>query len=99
MKAKLAFLILFSLHFTLDSSRAQNVNGKPAIFVCGDSTAKNSGNGKSGEPVAGWGTPLAGFFDPAKVEIRNVGHAGTSSRTYFDGDWPRVLPQIRRGDF
>jgi len=72
---------------------------KPSIFVCGDSTAKNSGNGKSGEPVAGWGTPIAGFFDSAKVTIKNVGHAGTSSHTYYDGDWPNVLPQIKSGDF
>jgi len=33
------------------------------------------------------------------VTIRNVGHAGTSSRTYYDGDWPNVLPQIKPGDF
>jgi lysophospholipase L1-like esterase len=49
--------------------------------------------------VAGWGTPLAEFFDAAKVDIKNVAHAGTSSRTYYDGDWPTVLPQIRSGDF
>jgi lysophospholipase L1-like esterase len=83
----------------LDSSRAQDVAGKPAIFVCGDSTAKNSGKGKNGEPVAGWGTPLADFFDSSKVTIKNVAHAGTSSRTYYEGDWPKVLPQIHSGDF
>jgi len=73
--------------------------GKPVIFVCGDSTSKNSGKGKNGNPVVGWGTPIAAFFDPAKIAVNNVGHAGRSSRTYYDGDWPRVLPQIRAGDF
>jgi lysophospholipase L1-like esterase len=99
MKTKLGFLILFSLLGALESSRAQDVTAKPRIFVCGDSTAKNSGKGKSGEPLIGWGTPFADFFDPAKVVINNVAHAGTSSRTYYEGDWPRVLPQIRSGDF
>jgi lysophospholipase L1-like esterase len=71
----------------------------PVIFVCGDSTSKNSGKGKDGQPVAGWGTPIADFFDPAKAVINNVGHAGKSSLTYYDGDWPKVLPQIKAGDF
>jgi lysophospholipase L1-like esterase len=31
--------------------------------------------------------------------MKNVGHAGRSSRTYYDGDWPNVLPQIKAGDF
>jgi rhamnogalacturonan acetylesterase len=73
-------------------------NDKPTIFVCGDSTAKNSGRGKNGSPVAGWGTPIAGFFDSEKVTVSNVGHAGTSSRTYYSGDWPNVLPKIKAGD-
>lgn len=73
--------------------------GKPVIFVVGDSTSKNSGKGKNGSPVAGWGTPIAAYFDPAKVVINNVGHAGRSSRTYYDGDWPNVLPKINAGDY
>ena len=72
---------------------------RPTIFVCGDSTSKNSGNGKNGNPVAGWGTPIATFFDPAKVAVNNVGHAGRSSLTYYDGDWPHVLPRITAGDY
>jgi lysophospholipase L1-like esterase len=73
----------------------------PTIFVLGDSTARNSGNGRNGQPVAGWGTPLADYFDPAKATVANVGHAGTSSRTYYNnpGDWPKVLPRINSGDF
>jgi len=66
----------------------------PAIFVCGDSTAKNNAGG-----AQGWGTAIAAYFDPAKAVINNVAHAGTSSRTYYDGDWPRVLPQIKTGDY
>ena len=72
---------------------------KPAIFVCGDSTSKFAGNETAESEMQGWGTPIAQFFDPAKVTIKNVGHAGTSSLTYYQGDWPRVLPQINKGDF
>ena len=99
MKTKIPIIILFALSGLTIQNHAQDASGKPSIFVCGDSTAKNSGNGKNGEPVEGWGTPIAGFFDPAKVIIRNVGHAGTSSRTYYEGDWHTVLPQIKPGDF
>lgn len=74
---------------------------KPTIFVLGDSTARVSTAGKSGEPLVGWGTPLADYFDGDKVAIANVAHAGQSSRTYFNlpGDWPSVLPRIKAGDF
>ena len=99
MKTKLLFYVLLGLLGAPALGRTQAASGKPTIFVCGDSTAKNSGSGKNGELVAGWGTPLADFFDPAKVAIKNVAHAGTSSRTYYEGDWPTVLPQIQPGDF
>jgi lysophospholipase L1-like esterase len=66
----------------------------PAIVVCGDSTAKNNGRG-----AQGWGTAIAAYFDPAKATVNNVAHAGTSSRTYYNGDWPKVLPQIKAGDY
>lgn len=81
------------------STNPDRSDGKPTIFVCGDSTSKNSGKGKNGNPVAGWGTPIATFFDPAKVTVNNVGHAGKSSMTYYNGDWPKVLPLINAGDY
>ena len=73
----------------------------PNLWVLGDSTAHNSGRGRNGRPVAGWGTPLADYFDPARLTVRNVAHAGQSSRTYFTNpnDWPRVEPLIRPGDY
>ena len=80
---------------------ADTTTGPPTIFVMGDSTARNPGNGKNGQPWAGWGTPLADYFDPARAVVANVAHAGTSSRTYYNNpaDWPRALPLIRAGDF
>ena len=49
----------------------------PLIFVLGDSTARTSGSGKNGTPMAGWGTPLADYFDREKTTVANVAHAGT----------------------
>jgi len=66
----------------------------PGIFVCGDSTAKNNGKG-----AQGWGTAIDAYIDPGKAKVNNVAHAGTSSHTYYDGDWPKVLPQIKSGDY
>jgi len=97
----LASLVVLMGHALADDSPSQDSahQHKPTIFVCGDSTAKNSGVGKNGNPVAGWGTSIAAYFDPAKVTVSNVAHAGRSSRTYYDGDWPSVLPQINAGDY
>lgn len=99
MKAVLPSLTIFAAIVFAPCARAQDATNTPSIFVCGDSTAKNSGKGKNGDQVVGWGTPIAEFFDPAKVTIKNVAHAGRSSRTYYNGDWPKVLPQMRPGDF
>jgi len=74
-------------------------DSKPTIFVCGDSTAKNTAKSKDGRPLAGWGTPIAAYFDPAKVTVSNVAHAGQSSMSYYAKDWPNVLPQIKSGDY
>ena len=101
MNAKLLLLILPGLLCIAEYGRAQDATNKPAIFVVGDSTARNNGTGKNGEPMVGWGTPITNFFDTEKIVIKNVGHAGQSSRTYYNitNDWPSVLPQIKAGDF
>jgi len=75
--------------------------GKPTLFIVSDSTARNSGPGKNGQPLAGWGAPFADFFDATKVTVFNASHAGQSSRTYYNNpdDWPNTLSQIKAGDF
>jgi lysophospholipase L1-like esterase len=78
-----------------------SATGIPTIFVCGDSTARNNDKTRTNPPVQmmGCGNPIADYFDPAKATIANVAHAGTSSHTYYNGDWPKVLPQIKAGDY
>jgi lysophospholipase L1-like esterase len=99
VSASLALLVLAGALRAAAPTPPAAQPAKPTLFVCGDSTSKNAGRGKSGEPVAGWGTPIAQYFDAEKVTVNNVGHAGTSSLTYYQGDWPKVLPLIKKGDF
>jgi rhamnogalacturonan acetylesterase len=98
IRAALCLLLSLAL-FSRFAEAADSASDKPAIFVCGDSTAKNNGKGKNGQPMVGWGTTIAALFDPAKAVVKNVGHAGKSSLTYYVGDWPKVLPQINSGDY
>ncbi len=101
MRSFLRFVFALLLGVVIARPDLAAGEAKPAIFVLGDSTAHNTGKGKNGQPMVGWGTPLADFFDPAKVTIENVAHAGQSSRTYYSvpNDWPRVREMIKPGDF
>ena len=92
---RLAFVLALAASgsFRAAAADVSTPAGRPTIFVCGDSTSK------SPAPIQGWGTPIAAYFDPAKVTVSNEGHGGRSSRTYYDGDWPRVLPKINPGDY
>ncbi len=96
-----SLLFLFAVAGILTTWGEVAPMGKPTIFVCGDSTARNVTTGKNGQPCVGWGTPLADYFDAGKVTVANVAHAGQSSRTYYKNpeDWPSVLPRIHPDDF
>ena len=67
----------------------------PTLFIAGDSTAaKNNGN-----PIQGWGVPLADYFDPAKINVANHARGGRSSRTFItEGLWDKLLAQVKTGD-
>ena len=71
----------------------------PTLFLVGDSTVRNGdGTGKGGQ--WGWGEPLHGFFDPAKINVVNRAIGGRSSRTYItEGRWQEVLDRLKPGDF
>lgn len=65
----------------------------PAIFIVGDSTAKNI-DGR------GWGDPFAAYFDPEKITVVNRARAGRSARTFFtEGLWARVVEELKPGDY
>lgn len=91
-----------------DPARAQVVLPEPAnprlpsLILIGDSTVRNGrddGQGKGPAGQWGWGNPLAGYFDAARINVVNRAVGGLSSRTYLtSGHWERTLPLIKAGD-
>jgi sialate O-acetylesterase len=68
---------------------------KPSLFIIGDSTVRNSTAGQ-----VGWGDPLMGHFDPAKIQVYNRAIGGRSSRTFLsEGRWDAVMAHLKPGDF
>ncbi len=67
----------------------------PTLFIIGDSTVNNHGNG-----LQGWGTPIAYFFDTNRIRVENDAIGGRSSRSFLrEGRWDRVLEKLKAGDF
>lgn len=70
----------------------------PSLFLIGDSTVRNGhGDGSNGQ--WGWGDFVGRYFDLEKINVVNRAVGGTSSRTYFSSQWPRVLAMLKKGDF
>lgn len=68
---------------------------RPTLFLVGDSTVKNGTKGQEG-----WGTPIAAYFDPAKIEVVNRAIGGRSSRSFLtEGRWEKVMNEAKAGDF
>ena len=72
--------------------------GKPMVFITGDSTVKNKDKDEDG--MWGWGSQAGIIFDPAKITWENVAMAGRSTRSYLrEGRWERVYNALQPGDF
>jgi lysophospholipase L1-like esterase len=70
----------------------------PTLWIIGDSTVKNGADtGDNGQ--WGWGNPIASYFDQKQINIQNRALGGTSSRTFWRDQWPRILPEIKKGDY
>jgi lysophospholipase L1-like esterase len=68
---------------------------KPTLYLIGDSTVRNGTAGQQG-----WGDPIAGYFDPAKITVVNRALGGRSSRTFrTEGLWDKVTAELKPGDF
>ncbi len=77
------------------SPAADARDGKPTLFLIGDSTVNNSTAGQ-----VGWGKPLPSFFDTNRIHIVNRARGGRSSRTFLtEGLWSNVVAEQRPGDF
>lgn len=87
---------LFALAALVVSAVAANT---PTLWLIGDSTV-NNGSGKGDGGLWGWGAPLAGYFDSAKIKVVNRARGGRSSRTFLtEGLWEKVAAELKPGDF
>ena len=74
-------------------------DGKPVLFLIGNSTMRNGtkGNGNNGQ--WGWGYFAEDYFDKNKISVENQALGGMSSRTFYTRLWPDIRKAIRPGDW
>ena len=76
----------------------QRTEGKPVVFITGDSTVKNADSDPDG--MWGWGAVANTVFDESKIGIVNAAMAGRSCRSYLnEGRWEKVYNSLKPGDF
>lgn len=72
--------------------------GKPVVFITGDSTVKNEDKDENG--MWGWGAVANTVFNEKKITIANCAKAGRSTRTYLNEKrWEQVYNSVQPGDF
>ncbi len=72
--------------------------GKPVVFLTGDSTVKNEDKDEDG--MWGWGSQAYTVFDSTKIVVANCAKAGRSTRTYLnEGRWEQVYNSLQPGDY
>lgn len=72
--------------------------GKPVVWITGDSTVKNRDKDKGG--MWGWGSQAYTVFDKDKVTCYNAAQAGRSTRSYIrEGRWEKVYNALQPGDY
>lgn len=82
----------------LPTTGVRRQNGKPVVFITGDSTVKNSDKDEDG--MWGWGAVASDIFDTDKITILNAAQAGRSCRSYLrEGRWDKVYNDLLPGDF
>lgn len=79
------------------TTAARRQQGKPMVFLAGDSTCKN-GSGRGDGGLWGWGSFFSEYMTD-DVVVSNDALGGLSSRTFFTGSWPTLLNNFREGDF
>ena len=76
----------------------QRTEGKPVVFITGDSTVKNADKDEDG--MWGWGAVANTVFDESRIDIVNAAMAGRSCRSYLnEGRWEKVYNSLLPGDF
>lgn len=67
------------------------------IYTIGDSTVQDYTDGYY--PRKGWGQVLPSFFNTANVQVINKAVGGTSSKSFYNNQWPAVRNLLVAGDF
>ena len=94
----ISFLKSCLVNVDLPTVKVKREDGKPVVFLTGDSTVKNNDKEKDG--MWGWGAVAEDIFDPAKITVANCAKAGRSCRTYLnEGRWDEVYNSLRPGDY
>lgn len=72
--------------------------GKPVVFITGDSTVKNNDSDPDG--MWGWGSQAYTVFDQKKITAVNCAKAGRSTRTFINEKrWEQVYNSLHKGDY
>lgn len=83
---------------TLPTVSVKRENGKPVVFITGDSTVKNEDRDENS--MWGWGSQAYTVFDQKKITCANCAKAGRSTRTFLnEGRWDEVCNSLQKGDF
>ena len=94
----IAFLKSCLINVDLPTADVKREEGKPVVFLTGDSTVKNNDKDKDG--MWGWGAVAYDIFNPDKITVANCAMAGRSCRTFLnEGRWDKVYNSIRPGDY
>ena len=94
----IAFLKRCLVNVELPVVNVQREDGKPVVFITGDSTVKNEDKRPDG--MWGWGAVASDIFDTNKITIANCAKAGRSCRTFLNEKrWEQVYNSIRPGDY
>ena len=95
---RLASLQKMMKPLTLPTVSVKRENGKPVVFITGDSTVKNEDRDENS--MWGWGSQAYTVFDQKKITCANCAKAGRSTRTFLnEGRWDEVCNSLQKGDF
>ncbi len=74
------------------------VSAQTRVFLIGDSTTE-TWRAPTWYPCKGWGAVLQYFFDRDKVVVDNRAVGGTTTKSFYNEHWSKVIPDINKGDF
>ena len=82
----------------LPMEKPKRQQGKPVVFITGDSTVKNKDKKEDG--MWGWGSQAYSIFDASKIVVANCAKSGRSTRSFLnDGRWEKVYNALQPGDY